>query len=92
MICQVRCARIPKALRELIAAGTKLTAVPAAGDGGVLRRRPTSSTPRSSAKNAKFKKVYDQWKPFRNEEILWFRVAEDTFDNFMARQSAANKL
>ena len=34
----------------------------------------------------------NSWKPFRNEEVLWFRVAENTFDNFMARQSAANKL
>jgi TRAP-type mannitol/chloroaromatic compound transport system substrate-binding protein len=45
-----------------------------------------------AAKNAKFKKVYDSWRPFRNEEILWFRVCEGTFDNFMARMSAANKL
>ena len=42
--------------------------------------------------NPRFKKVYDSWKPFRNEEILWFRVCENTFDNFMARMSAANKL
>jgi TRAP-type mannitol/chloroaromatic compound transport system substrate-binding protein len=45
-----------------------------------------------SAKNAKFKKIYDSWRAFRNEEILWFRVCEQPFDNFMARQSAANKL
>jgi TRAP-type mannitol/chloroaromatic compound transport system substrate-binding protein len=45
-----------------------------------------------SAKSAKFKKVYDNWRPFRNEEILWFRVAEGSFDAFMARMSAANKL
>jgi len=44
------------------------------------------------AKNPKFKKVYDSWKPFRSEEVLWFRVVENTFDNFMARQSANNKL
>ena len=46
----------------------------------------------TSAKNPKFKKVFDSWKQFRNEEVLWFRVVENTFDNFMARQSAANKL
>jgi len=45
-----------------------------------------------SAKNPKFKKVYENWRPFRNEEILWFRVCEGSFDNFMARMSAANKL
>ena len=33
-----------------------------------------------------------RWQPFRNEEVLWFRVAENTFDNFMARQSAADKI
>jgi TRAP-type mannitol/chloroaromatic compound transport system substrate-binding protein len=42
--------------------------------------------------NAKFKKVYEPWKKFRDEEILWFRVAEQNFDQFMAtasQQSAA---
>ena len=37
------------------------------------------------AKNAAFKKIYEQWRPFRAEEILWFRVVENTLDNFMAR-------
>ena len=27
-----------------------------------------------AAKNAKFKKFYDSWKAFREEEYLWFRV------------------
>ena len=30
--------------------------------------------------------------PFRREEVLWFRAAENGFDNFMARQSAAGRL
>jgi len=46
----------------------------------------------TAAKNPKFKKVYEAWKPFRNEEVLWFRVVENTFDNFMARMSAGNRL
>ena len=29
---------------------------------------------------------------FRKDGVLWGRVAENTYDNFMARQSAANKL
>ena len=37
-----------------------------------------------SAKNPKFKKIYDAWKIFRDDQILWFRVAEQNFDNFMA--------
>ena len=35
-----------------------------------------------STKNAKFKKVYDNWKVFRDEQYLWFRVAELTYENF----------
>jgi TRAP-type mannitol/chloroaromatic compound transport system substrate-binding protein len=81
----------PKALRELMAAGTKLLPFPQS----VMEAAFNASNElyaELSAKNAKFKKVYENWKPFRNEEILWFRVAEFTFDSFMARQSAANKL
>jgi TRAP-type mannitol/chloroaromatic compound transport system substrate-binding protein len=37
----------------------------------------------TSAENAMFKKVYDSWKPFRDEIDIWFRVAENTFDNFV---------
>ena len=48
--------------------------------------------PRSSAKNAKFKKVWDVWKPFRSEQVLWFRIAEGGFDDFMARQYGADKV
>lgn len=36
-----------------------------------------------AAKNPKFKKIYEPWKKFRDEEYLWFRVAENTFDNFV---------
>ena len=35
-----------------------------------------------SSKNAKFKKIYDHWKAFRDEQYLWFRVAELTYENF----------
>ncbi|MBI1775473.1 MAG: TRAP transporter substrate-binding protein [Proteobacteria bacterium] len=42
-------------------------------------------------KNPKFKKVFDSWRPFRDEEHLWFRVAEQTFDNFMYTKAAQRK-
>jgi hypothetical protein len=29
---------------------------------------------------------------FRKDGVLWVRVAENTYDNSMARQSAANKI
>jgi TRAP-type mannitol/chloroaromatic compound transport system substrate-binding protein len=84
-------AQNPKALRELVAAGTKLLPFPQA----VLEACFNAANDlysETAAKNAKFKKVYDQWKAFRGEQVLWFRVAEGTFDNFMFRQSAQNKL
>ena len=40
----------------------------------------------TAAKNAKFKKVFDNWKPFRAEQNLWFRFAEAGFDDFMQQQ------
>ncbi len=42
-----------------------------------------------SAKNPKFKKIYEPWKAFRDDQILWFRVAEQNFDNFMATVNRA---
>jgi len=44
------------------------------------------------ASNPKFKKVFEQWKPFRADQVLWWRVAENTFDNFMVRASAGSRL
>ena len=44
-----------------------------------------------SAKNPKFKKVYDAWKVFRDDQILWFRVAEQNFDSYMATAGTASK-
>ena len=44
-----------------------------------------------SEKNPKFKKVYEAWKVFRDDQILWFRVAEQNFDNYMATAGSASK-
>jgi TRAP-type mannitol/chloroaromatic compound transport system substrate-binding protein len=42
----------------------------------------------TAAATPKFKKVYDQWNQFRQDQDLWFRVAENTFDNFVFAKSA----
>jgi TRAP-type mannitol/chloroaromatic compound transport system substrate-binding protein len=81
----------PKALRALIAAGAKLLPFSAP----ILEASFNAANEvykDLAAKNANFKKVYDSQIAFRKDEVLWFRVAENTFDNFMARQSAADKL
>jgi len=44
-----------------------------------------------AAQNPKFKKIYDAWKPLRDDEYLWFRVSEHTFDTFVYNYSAARK-
>ena len=81
----------PRALRELVVGGTKLRAFPIPVMEACFAAA-TTLYDEISAKNPRFKKVYDSWRPFRNEEILWFRVCELNFDSFMGRMSAANKL
>ena len=36
-----------------------------------------------ASKNAKFRKVYEPWKKFRDEQVQWFSIAEGRFDSFM---------
>jgi TRAP-type mannitol/chloroaromatic compound transport system substrate-binding protein len=75
------------ALRELVAAGTQL--------------RPYSKEildacykaafelyDETAAANPKFKKVYESWNKFRLDQDLWFRVAENSFDNYVFAKSA----
>ncbi|MCC7046920.1 MAG: TRAP transporter substrate-binding protein [Alphaproteobacteria bacterium] len=84
-------AQNPKALRELVASGTKLLPFPQP----VMEACFAAANElydETAAKNAKFKKVYDNWKPFRADQALWYQVADNTFDNFMIRQYRANKL
>ena len=38
-----------------------------------------------SAQNADFKKIYDSQTAFRNDEYLWWQVAEFTYDSLMIR-------
>jgi TRAP-type mannitol/chloroaromatic compound transport system substrate-binding protein len=77
----------PAALRRLVAQGTQL--------------RPFSQEimeacfkaanelyAEVAAQNAWFKRVLDHTVAFRNEEYLWFQVAEYSFDTFMIRMRA----
>ena len=76
----------PAALRRLVAGGTQLRPFPRPVLDAAYKAAHEMYAD-MAAKNAKFKKVYDNWKHFRDEEILWFRVAEQGFDNYMATQS-----
>jgi len=77
----------PAALRRLVAAGTQLRPFPRA----VLQACHQAARElyqEISNKNAKFKKVYDAMDRFQRDEILWFRVAENGYDNYMASAEA----
>ena len=81
----------PKALRQLIASGAKLLAFSQA----ILEASFAAANDVYAgiiAKNETFKKVYKSQMAFRKEGVLWARVAENTYDNFMARQSAGNRI
>ena len=36
-----------------------------------------------ASKNPSFKKIYEPWKKFRNDQMLWNKVAEQTLMSFM---------
>jgi TRAP-type mannitol/chloroaromatic compound transport system substrate-binding protein len=84
-------AQNPKALRDLVASGTKFLPFTQPVMDACFHAA-NDLYAEIAAGNPKFKKVYESWKTFRNEEVLWFRVVENAFDNFMARQSASSKL
>ena len=57
-------------------------AVPGRGARRPATRRRMELYDETAAANPKFKKVYDAWKPFRDEQFLWFRIAEGVYDSF----------
>ena len=76
----------PAALRRLVAQGVKLK--PFSREIMLACYKASNEVMEEEAeKNPKFKKIYEPWKKFRDEQILWFRVAEQNFDNFMAAAS-----
>jgi TRAP-type mannitol/chloroaromatic compound transport system substrate-binding protein len=80
--------RNPQAMRRLVAAGAQLRPFP----------RPVMEAAYKAAfelydelseKSPQFKKIYTAWRAYREDQYLWFRVAESSFDNFVYAQSAA---
>jgi TRAP-type mannitol/chloroaromatic compound transport system substrate-binding protein len=77
----------PAALRRLIAGGTKLHAF----SPEIMAACLTAANQlydETAAANPRFKKVYDAWRVFRDDELQWFNVAESAFDNFQLRNRA----
>jgi TRAP-type mannitol/chloroaromatic compound transport system substrate-binding protein len=74
-------AQNPPALRRLVAGGTKLRPFPKAIM-EACEKAAYEVYDELSAKSAHFKRIYPGWKKFRDEQFLWFRVAESTYDNY----------
>jgi len=72
----------PPALKRLLANGVKL--LPFSNE--ILAecyKAAQSLYDEIAAKNAKFKKIYEPWKAFRDEQVQWASIAENRFDSFM---------
>lgn len=77
----------PASLVKLISEGTNLRAFPQT----VLEacfKAANETYAEIGAKNAKFKAMHDNYMAFRQNQLLWWQVAEFNFDNFMIRQRA----
>ena len=85
-------AKNPAALKRLLEKGVKLTPFSAEiMDASYHAAHDVMEE--TAAANPKFKKVYDSWKAFRDEQISWFSISENRFDNYMinAARSAQKK-
>jgi TRAP-type mannitol/chloroaromatic compound transport system substrate-binding protein len=77
-------ARNPEALKRLVAAGTQLRPFSQSIMEACLKASIEVNT-ETSAANADYKKVWDSIQVFRNDEYLWWQVAEFSYDSFMIR-------
>ena len=80
-------ARNPQALRRLVAGGAQLRPFPQEVMESALKHA-NDVYAEIAGKSPDFRRIYEAVKTFRNEEYLWFQVAEYTYDNFMIRARA----
>jgi len=74
----------PAALKKLVASGAQLRPfTPPVMD--ACFKAANEVYAETTAKNADFKKLYDSMVAFRNDQYLWWQVAEYTNDTFMIR-------
>ena len=77
-------ARNPQALKRLVAGGTQLRPFNQAIMEASLKASNEVNA-EESAKNPNYKKVLASIDVFKNDENLWWQVAEYTFESFMIR-------
>ncbi len=78
-------AKNPLALKQLVAAGTKLHRMPKPIMEAAFKAA-NELYAELNAKNANWKKIYEDYAKFRADQNLWFRFSEMGFDSFMQSQ------
>jgi TRAP-type mannitol/chloroaromatic compound transport system substrate-binding protein len=80
----------PPALRRLVASGTKLRPFPKE----VMEACEAAAYElydELMSKSEHWKRVYPAWKKFRDEQFLWFRVAEVTYESYLFSSKVGSK-
>jgi TRAP-type mannitol/chloroaromatic compound transport system substrate-binding protein len=77
----------PAALKRLLSAGVQLRPFPQPVMEACFKVANEVYS-ELSATNADFKKIWDNIQAFRNDQYLWWQVAEYTYDTFMIRMRA----
>ncbi len=80
-------AKNPEALRRLVAAGVQLRQFPRPVMDACYKAT-FETYDELAAKNPDFKLIYESWQKFLADSNLWFRVAENTLDNYRYAMSA----
>jgi len=73
----------PQALKRLVGSGTQLKPFPRPVMDACFKAAQEVYA-ETNAANANFKKVSDHYFNFQRDQISWFRVTENTFDDYMA--------
>jgi TRAP-type mannitol/chloroaromatic compound transport system substrate-binding protein len=74
-------AQNPDALRRLVASGTKLRPYPKAIM-EACEKAAYELYDELKVKSPHWRRIYPGWKKFRDDQFLWFQVAEATYDNY----------
>ncbi|MFZ2855393.1 MAG: TRAP transporter substrate-binding protein [Rhodocyclaceae bacterium] len=75
-------AKNPTALKQLVGSGTQLKPFPKEVMDACYKAAMELYA-ETSAVNPEFKKVYDDYKKFMDDQNLWFRIAEGQYSNYM---------
>ena len=77
--------RNASSLKQLVAGGAKLFPFPKDLMDAAFKESQALYS-EISAKNPRWKKVFDDYSAYRKDANLWFQFTEATFDDFMQKQ------